>query len=116
MEAREKTTTDCFAEKFSETKPKTDLLYLKTMPSVIICGLTLFASSLILMALSFSEITSVAIAFAICSALLLFTNLVMIPFLVKIGISFNKFDRKLFMLKKKKSLSELSASANKEGN
>ena len=36
MEAREKTTTDCFAEKFSETKPKTDLLYLKTMPSVII--------------------------------------------------------------------------------
>lgn len=33
---REKTTTDWATEKFSETKPKTDLLYLKTMLSVII--------------------------------------------------------------------------------
>lgn len=88
----------------------------RTLPSVIICGLTLLASSLVLMALSFSEITSVAIAFAICSALLLFTNIVMIPFFVKIGISFNKFDRKLFLLKKKRSLAELSASSNKEEN
>ena len=82
----------------------------RTMPTMIICGLTLLASSLIMMALSFSEITSVAIAFAICSALMLFTNIVMIPFFVRIGISFNKFDRKLFMLKKKRSLAELSAS------
>jgi len=82
----------------------------RTMPSVIICGLALLASSIVLMALSFSEITSVAIAFAICSALMLFTNIVMIPFFVKIGISFDKFARKLFMLKKKRSLAELSAS------
>lgn len=36
METKEKTTTDQAAEKFSDPKPKTDLLYLKTMPSVII--------------------------------------------------------------------------------
>ena len=82
--------------------------YKKTVLNTVICGLVLFASSLVLMALSFGEITSVAIAFAILSALVLFTNLCVIPFLVKIFISFGKFDRKVFMLKKKISLSEYS--------
>jgi hypothetical protein len=82
--------------------------YKKTVLNTVICGLVLFASSLVLMALSFGEITSVAIAFAIISALMLFTNLCVIPFLVKIFISFGKFDRKVFKLKKKISLSEYS--------
>ena len=68
---------------------------------------TLFFASLILMALSFSELTSVAVSFAVLSALSLFTNLCVMPLLVKIGISFNGVDRALFMLKKRKSLSEL---------
>ena len=82
--------------------------YKKTVVNTVICGLVLFASSLVLMALSFGEITSVAIAFAIVAALVLFTNLCVIPFLVKIFISFGRFDRKVFMLKKKISLSEYS--------
>lgn len=80
----------------------------KTIVNVVICGLTMLVSSIALMVLSFSEITSVAIAFAIISALGLFTNICLIPFLVKIFISFGKFDRKVFMLKRKISLSELS--------
>ena len=64
------------------------------------------------MALSFSELTSVAVSIAILSALSLFTNLCVIPFLVKIGISFKGLDRKLFMLKKRKSLSDLDEENN----
>ena len=93
--------------------------YKKTVVNTVICGLVLFASSLALMVLSFGEITSVAIAFAIIAALVLFTNLCIIPFFVKIFISFGRFDRKVFMLKKKISLSEYSkniASKSKEEN
>ena len=59
------------------------------------------------MALSFSELSSVAISFAILSALSIFTNLCVIPFIVKIGISFRGLDRKLFLLKKRKGLIDL---------
>lgn len=79
----------------------------KSMFSEIITSVVLFISSLVLIALSFSELTSVAISFAIISAVSLFTNLCVIPFLVKIGISFKGVDRKLFLLKKRNSLADL---------
>lgn len=81
--------------------------YKKSILGELITNVMLFISSLIMMALSFSELTSVAISFAIMSALSLFINLCIVPFLVKIGISFKGFDRKLFLLKKRKSLAEL---------
>ena len=81
--------------------------YKKSVLGELITNLILFFASLILMALSFSELTSVAVSFAVLSALSLFTNLCVIPFLVKIGISFKGVERALFMLKKRKSLSEL---------
>lgn len=81
--------------------------YKKSILGEVITNIILFASSLILMALSFSELTSVAISFAVMSALSLFTNLCLVPFLVKIGISFKGFDRKLFLLPKRKNLDEL---------
>ena len=68
------------------------------------------------MALSFSELSSVAISFAILSALSIFTNLCMIPLLVKIGISFKGVDRKLFLLKKRKGLIELDGETTEEDN
>ena len=83
--------------------------YKKTILNVVISNLVLFVSSLILTMLSFGEISSVAIAFTIISALSLFTNLCLIPLLIKIGISFDGVGRKLFLLKKKRSLSELSS-------
>lgn len=79
----------------------------KSMFSEIITSIVLFVSSLVLIALSFSELTSVAISFAIISAVSLFTNLCVIPFLVKIGISFKGVDRKLFLLEKRNSLADL---------
>lgn len=88
--------------------------YKKSILGEVITNLMLFFASLILMALSFSELTSVAVSFAILSAISLFTNLCVIPFLVKIGISFKGFDRKLFMLKKRKSLSDLDEENNNE--
>ena len=81
--------------------------YKKSILGELITNLMLFVSSLILTALSFSELTSVAVSFAILSALSLFTNLCVIPFLVKLGISFRGIDRKLFLLKKRKSLADL---------
>ena len=59
------------------------------------------------MALSLSELSSVAISFAVLSALSIFTNLCIIPLFVKIGISFKNGDRRLFMLKKRKGLIDL---------
>lgn len=82
--------------------------YKKSMPTMLIANLTLFASSLIFIALSFGEISSAAIMFAICSFLSLFTNLLLIPFLVKICISFGNFGFKLFMLKKRKDFGSMS--------
>ena len=81
--------------------------YKKSILGELITNLMLFVSSLILTALSFSELASVAVSFAILSALSLFTNLCVIPFLVKLGISFKGLDRKLFLLKKRKSLVDL---------
>ena len=81
--------------------------YKKSLLGELITNLMLFFASLILMALSFSELTSVAVSFTVLSALSLFTNLCVIPFLVKIGISFRGLDRALFMLKKRRSLSDL---------
>ena len=81
--------------------------YKKSIMGELITNMMLFVSSLILMALSFSELTSVAISFAILSALSLFTNLCVVPLLVKIGISFKGLDRKLFLLKKRKGLIDL---------
>ena len=86
--------------------------YKKSILGEVITNIMLFLASLILMALSFSELTSVAVSFAILSAISLFTNLCVIPFLVKIGISFKGLDRKLFMLKKRKSLSDLDEENN----
>lgn len=83
--------------------------YKKSILGELITNIMLFASSLIMMALSFSELASVAISFAILSAISLFTNLCVVPFLVKIGISFKGFDRKLFLLKKRKSLVDLES-------
>jgi hypothetical protein len=72
----------------------------KTTPNLLIGNITLFLMSLIIYAFSFGEISSAAIIFAICTALSLFTNLALIPFIIKICISFDGFGRKLFMLKK----------------
>lgn len=90
--------------------------YKKSVLGEIITNVILFLSSLILMAFSFSELSSVAISFAILSALSLFTNLCVVPFLVKIGISFKGLDRKLFLLAKRKNLDELVQDAAKEEN
>jgi len=81
--------------------------YKKSIIGELITNIMIFVASLILMALSFSELTSVAISFAILSALSLFTNLCVIRLLVKIGISFKGLDRKLFLLKKRKGLIDL---------
>lgn len=81
--------------------------YKKSILGEVITNAILFFSSLILMALSFSELSSVAVSFAILSAISLFTNLCVVPFLVKIGISFKGLDRKLFLLPKRKNLDEL---------
>ncbi len=81
--------------------------YKKSILGEVITNVMLFGSSLILTALSFSELSSVAVSFAVLSALSLFTNLCVIPFLVKLGISFKGIDRKMFLLKKRKSLSDL---------
>ena len=81
--------------------------YKKSIIGELITNIMIFVASLILMALSFSELTSVAISFAILSALSLFTNLCVIPLFVKIGISFKGLDRKLFLLKKRKGIIDL---------
>ena len=75
----------------------------------IVSNSTLFLSALAFIMLSFGELTSVGVIFAISVFLSLMTNLFIIPFLIKIGLSFGNFGRKLFMLKKR-SLDELSLS------
>jgi len=76
--------------------------YKKTFTTSLIGNVTLFISSLIVFAFSFGELTSGAIIFAICSFLSIVTNLCIIPFLVKVGISYEKIGQNLFMLKKRK--------------
>ena len=89
--------------------------YKKSIIGEIITNVMLFLASLILMALSFGELASVAISFAILSALSIFTNLCVIPLLVKIGISFKGLDRKLFLLKKRKGLIDLDENQTEKG-
>ena len=88
--------------------------YKKSIVGEVITNVMIFIASLILMALSFSELTSVAISFAILSALSIFTNLCMIPLLVKIGISFKGVDRKLFLLKKRKGTLDIDETQTEE--
>lgn len=75
--------------------------YKKSLPTVIITNIALFISALILFAFSFGELTSVTIIFAICTGIGLFTNLLFVPLLVKVGISFKKIGTNLFMLPKR---------------
>ena len=71
-------------------------------------NIMLFAASLIMFAFAFGELASVAVVFTTCTALSLFTNLLIIPMLIKICISFNGFGRKLFMLKKRSGILDSS--------
>lgn len=87
--------------------------YKKTLPNFLIGNVMLFLLSLIMFALAFGELTSGIIIFTILIALSLFTNLALIPFLIKICLSFEGFGTKLFMLKKHADLTE-SASLNTE--
>ena len=73
----------------------------KSLPSTLISNITMLVASILLVILSFGEISSAAIVFAICSFLSIFTNLLLIPLLVKISISFGNFGFKLFRLKKR---------------
>ncbi len=73
----------------------------KSLPSTLISNITMLVALILLVVLSFGEISSAAIVFAICSFLSLFTNLALIPLLVKISISFGNFGFKLFRLKKR---------------
>lgn len=73
----------------------------RMLPSTIISNVALFISALIIFAFSFGELTSGIVIFAILMALSLLTNLLIIPFLVKVGISYKKIDVKLFMLPKR---------------
>ena len=89
--------------------------YKKQLPSLLMSNLMLFLASFILIAFSFGELSSVAIIFTACTFLSLFTNVFVVPFLVKICISFNGFGRKLFMLKKRSNAFETSEELAKEG-
>lgn len=80
--------------------------YKKTMPNFLLGNVMLFLLSLIMFALSVGELSSSIIIFTILVALSLFTNLALIPFMIKICLSFEGFGRKLFMLKKHKELTE----------
>ena len=91
----------------------------KQLPNLLIGNLMLLVSSLILLAFSFGELTSVVMIFAICSFLSLLTNVAIIPLLIKIGISYDGLGRKLFMLKKRGDISGIAdevTEATKEGN
>lgn len=75
--------------------------YKKTLPTILISNIALFISSLIMFAFSFGELTSATVIFAICMGLSLFTNLLLIPLFVKLGISMTKAGSKLFKLPKR---------------
>ena len=75
--------------------------YKKNFANTVISNTAWLVMSVILVSFSFGELTSAAIVFAICGFLSLLTNLVVIPFLVKVAISYKKIDTKIFMLKKR---------------
>ena len=82
--------------------------YKKSLPSVLISNIMLLLASLVFIAFAYGEIASAAIVFAVCAFLSLFTNLLLIPFLVKLCNSFGNFGFKLFMLKKRLDFSSRS--------
>lgn len=73
----------------------------KTIMKTIIANVSLFIASLVLCGFTFSQISSATVIFAICVFLGILTNILIIPLLVKIGISFDKIGLKLFKLKKR---------------
>lgn len=81
--------------------------YKNRLITQIISNTLLFLSALSFVLLSFGELSSVGIIFAISTVLSLVTNIFIIPLLIKICLSFGNFGRKLFMLKKH-DISEIS--------
>lgn len=81
----------------------------KTLPSTLISNITMLIASILLIVLSFGEISSAAIVFAIASFLSLFTNLLLMPLLVKISISFGNFGFKLFGFKKRAGFASIAS-------
>ncbi len=79
--------------------------YKKQMPTLLMSNIMLFLASLIMLAFSFGELSSVSIVFAVCIFLSLFTNLLLVPLFIKISISYGTTaGRKLFMLKKRSGI------------
>ena len=78
-----------------------DSAFKNTFASSLVSSVSLFLSALILFSFSFGQISSATVVFAICAFLGIITNFLVVPFLVKLGISFNKVGLKLFMLKKR---------------
>ena len=81
--------------------------YKKQLPSLISSNAMLFIGSLVMFAFSFGELSSAILVFAACSFLSLLTNLFIVPFFIKVAISFNGFGTKLFMLKKRNAFAEI---------
>ena len=81
--------------------------YKKQLPSLISSNTMLFVGSLVMFAFSFGELSSAILVFAACSFLSLLTNLFIVPFFIKVAISFNGFGTKLFMLKKRNAFAEI---------
>ena len=75
--------------------------YKKTLPITLITNIALLISALIIFAFSFGELTSALIIFAVCMGLSLITNLLVVPLLVKVSISYKKIGTKTFKLKKR---------------
>lgn len=85
----------------------------KTFANSLIGNISLFVMAIIVFAFSFGELTSASIVFAVCAFLSILTNFAIIPFLVKVGISFANVGQKLFMLKKR-SIGFVEQSSNEE--
>lgn len=85
----------------------------KTFANSLIGNISLFVMAIIVFAFSFGELTSASIVFAVCAFLSILTNFAIIPFLVKVGISFANIGQKLFMLKKR-SIGFVEQSSNEE--
>lgn len=89
--------------------------YKNKLVVVIISNIMMFLSALAFVLLSFGELTSVGVIFAVTSVLSILTNIFIVPLLIKICLSFNGFGRKLFMLKKH-DISVISDTEEKEAN
>lgn len=78
--------------------------YKKLLPINLIENIAMLIFSVVFYVCAFGELSSFSIIFAILSFLSLFTNLLLIPFLVKICISYGPNSQRLFMLKKRDNL------------